>query len=272
MFLATQAGIGFSVRICALAVASVIYSACAQLSVTPQAPKPPNPQKNAQAIEAEPVAPSEVAIDDFIFDTSDITENGSPLSRGIDLFNRHKSPNQRRVGIGDDLASRISIQTAKRLDKMGLPAQRIAADSDAPLYDNTLLVTGRMTKIDEGNGFTRVAFGLGAGESELATEVHVYRVMKGEHAEVLAFTTYANSGKMPGVVWSLGFGEFFLGPVTLISAIDDAASSGQKFYASQIDYLSGETAVQIANYLSQYSADEGWIPLRKTGSVKLLTE
>lgn len=53
---------------------------------------------------------------------------------------------------------------------MGLPAERIPADSDAPLYDNMLLVTGRMTKIDEGNGFSRVALGLGDGESELATE------------------------------------------------------------------------------------------------------
>ncbi|HUA34440.1 MAG TPA: DUF4410 domain-containing protein [Candidatus Binataceae bacterium] len=220
---------------------------------------------------AEPVAPVEIAVNDFIFDTGDVTENGSPLTRGIDFF-RKSNPNERRVGIGDDLAKRISAQTAKRLDKMGLPAERIPADSDAPLIDNTLLITGRMTKIDEGNGFTRVTFGLGAGESELATEVHVYRIMQGEHAEVLAFTTYSNSGKMPGVAWSMGFGEFFLGPVTLIAALDDAASSGQKFYASQIDYLSGETAIQIANYISQYSANEGWIVPSKAGSVKLRTE
>ena len=259
------------IRVCALALFSVIYSGCAQLAVTPQTPKPANPRKDADAIEAEPVAPVRVAIDDFIFDTDAVTENGSPLTRSIDFF-RKSNPNERRVGIGEDIAQRIAVQTAKRLDKIGLPAERISADSDAPLFDNTLLVTGRMTKIDEGNGFTRVTFGLGAGESELATEVHVYRIMKGEHAEVLRFTTYANSGKMPGVAWSVGFGEFFLGPITLITVIEDAASSGQKLYASQIDYLSGETAIQIANYLSQYSAQEGWIPPGNAGSVKLLTE
>lgn len=268
---ASQIGIRFSVGVCTFALISVIYSACAQLSLTPQAPRPANPQKNADAMEAEPVAPVEVAIDDFAFDTIDVTENGSPITRGIDFF-REDNSSERRVEIGDDLAKRISAQTAKRLEKMGLPAERIAADSDAPLHDNTLLVTGWMTKIHEGNGFTRVAFGLGAGESELATEVHVYRIVKGEHAEVLAFTTYANSGKMPGVVWSMGAGELLLGPITLITAIDDAASSGQKFYASEIDYLSGETAVQIANYLSQYSANEGWIVPSKAGSVKLLSE
>jgi hypothetical protein len=268
---ASRSSFRLSIPICAVALISVIYSGCAQLNVTPEAPRPANPQKDVDAMEAEPVAPVEVAIDDFTFDTGDVTENGSPLARGMDFF-RKSNPNERRVGIGDDLAKRISMQTAKRIEKMGLPAERIAPDSDAPLLDNMLLVTGRMTKIDEGNGFTRVTFGLGAGESELATEVHVYRVMKREHAEVLAFTTYANSGKMPGVVWSIGFGEFFLGPITLITAIDDAASSGQKFYASQIDYLSGETAVQISNYISQYSATEGWIVPNKAGSVKLVTE
>ena len=267
----SQICIGFSIRVLALTLVSLIYCGCAQLAVTPQAPKPANPVKQAKAIEAEPIAPVEFAIDDFTFDTADVTESGSPLSRGIDFF-RKSNPNQRRVGIGDDLAQRISAQTASRLDKIGLPAERIPVDSDRPLYDNTLLVTGRLTKIDEGNGFTRVALGLGAGESELATEVHVYRIMQGEHAEVLCFTTYANSGRMPGVVWSIGFGEFFMGPVTLITAIEDAASSGQKFYASQMDYLSGETAIQIANYLSQYSADQGWITRRRAGSVKLHTE
>lgn len=61
----------------------------------------------------------------------------------------------------------------------------------------------------------------------------------------------------------MGFGELVLGPITAITAIEDAASSGQKIYSSQIDYLANETSDQVARYLSQYSADEGWIPKRK---------
>jgi hypothetical protein len=81
---------------------------------------------------------------------------------------------------------------------MGLRAVRVPPDSDRPLYDNTLLITGRLTRVDEGNRLTRIAFGLGAGESRLTTEVHVFRVNHGERAEVLSFTTHADSGKMPG--------------------------------------------------------------------------
>jgi hypothetical protein len=96
----------------------------------------------------------------------------------------------------------------------------------------------------------------------------VFRVIHGERAEVLSFTTHADSGKMPGVLPSMGVGELVLGPINLITAIKDAASSGQQIYSSQIEYLAGKTADQVAAYLSQYSADEGWIPRNQAKSVK----
>ena len=88
----------------------------------------------------------------------------------------------------------------------------------------------------------------------------MYRVTNGERAEVLRFTTRANSGKMPGVAASLGVGEMFIGPITLMTGVEDALSSGQKIYVSQIDYLAGETGKEVAKYLSQYAASEHWIP------------
>ena len=105
-------------------------------------------------------------------------------------------------------------------------------------------------------------------QSRLTTEVHVFRVIHGERAEVLSFTTHADSGKMPGVLLSMGAGELVLGPITLITTIKDAVSSGQKIYSSQIEYQAGKTADQVADYLSQYSADEGWIARNKAKSVK----
>jgi uncharacterized protein DUF4410 len=137
------------------------------------------------------------------------------------------------------------------------------------LSGNFILITGRLTDVDEGNRFTRVAVGLGAGESRLTTEVHVYRVVNGEKAEVLAFTSYADSGKMPGILASMGVGEMVIGPITAITAIEDAASSGQKIYSSQIEYLANQTSDQMARYMSQYAATERWIPASKAERVKL---
>jgi Domain of unknown function (DUF4410) len=131
------------------------------------------------------------------------------------------------------------------------------------------LVTGRLIEVNEGNRLARVVLGLGLGESHLASEVHVFRVVNNEKAEVLEFTTHANSGKMPGIAVSIAFGEFLLGPITIIAAVEDAVSSGQKIYVSQIDYLAAETGDQVARYLSQYATLEHWIPRNKARPVHL---
>ena len=184
---------------------------------------------------------------------------------------RSSSEDDRRVAIGRGAAATLSQQTTKRLGKTGLQTTRIAADTDAALPGNCLLVTGRLTDVDEGNRFSRVAFGLGLGQSRLATEVHVFRVVNDEKTEVLAFSTQAKSGKMPGMAASMGLGVFLLGPITAFTAIEDALSGGQKIYISQIDYLASETGDQVARYLSQYSAAQHWIPRSKAKPVHLAT-
>src|SRR6266481_1312153 len=251
-----------------LVVLSMLLTSCAAVSVTPEPIRPPNPSVAANAIEAEPTPPAQIVVRDFAFAPSSVTENRSPLHRATDIV-RSSSADERRTAIGRYAAADLSERTAKRLDKLGLRATRIASDNDVSLSGNFILVTGQLVDVDEGNRFTRVALGLGAGESRLATEVHVYRIVNGEKAEVLAFTTRADSGRMPGVVPSLGAGEFIIGPITAISAIEDAVSSGQKIYSSQIEYLAGETSDQVARYFSQYAASEGWIPKSKAKSVHL---
>jgi hypothetical protein len=255
--------------ICLICLAlAMVLAGCARVSLTPRPAEVPNPVAVTDALDAAQTPIVQVAVHDFDFSPSSVHENGSPLHRGIDLFKR-SSAEQRKVEIGRDAAARLSAQAAKRLSKMGLPAVWVPSDSDMPLYNNTLLVTGRLNKVDEGNRFTRIALGLGAGESRLDVEVHVFRVMRGERAEVLAFTTHADSGRMPGLLPSMGMGQLLLGPITLITAIEDTASSGQKIYSSQLEFLAGETADQVADYLSQYAADEGWIPRSKAKPVKL---
>jgi len=151
-------------------------------------------------------------------------------------------------------------------------ASRIPSDSNVSPPDNILFVTGRLIDADEGNRFTRIALGLGAGESSLETEVHVFRVAHGEWAEVLAFTTHADSGKMPGVVPSMGVGELVLGPITALREAKGIASGGGKIYTTQLDHLAGKTGDQVGRYLSQYSAEEGWIPQDRAKSVRLAAD
>lgn len=152
---------------------------------------------------------------------------------------------------------------------MGLEASRIPSDSTLSAPDNVLLVTGRLINANEGNRVTRIALGCGAGESELDAEVHVFRVAYGDWAEVLAFTTHADSGKMPGLLPSMGAGELFIGTITIFAKAKGAASTGEKIYSSQLDHLASRTGDEVARYLSQYAAQEGWILREDAESVRL---
>jgi hypothetical protein len=251
-----------------LLVLSNALAACAQVTVTPLSPRPPDPAVASDVIKAEPTPPTEIVVRDFEFSPSAVRENASTLHRFIDLF-RKSSAEERRTEIARGVDANLSEQAVKRLNQVGLWSTRIPDYSNAPVPANILLVTGRLLDVDEGNRLTRIALGLGAGESRLDAEVHVFRVADGGRAEVLAFTTHADSGKMPGLIPSLGVGQLFIAPVTLLSRAKSAASTGEKIYSSQVDRLATKTGDQVARYLSQYSATEGWIPKNRAKSVNL---
>jgi hypothetical protein len=250
---------------------STALAACARLSVTPQATERPDPVLAYQAIETERFVPNWIEVYDFHFSCASIHESGSPLQHAIDVLSQD-SAETRCDGLAADAAANLSVQTVKRLDQMGFSAIQIRRNDDVPMPGNNLVVTGRLIDLDEGDGLMRIALGLGAGESSLDTEVRVYRVSHGERAEVLAFTTHADSGKMPGLAETMPLAVFLIGPITVFSAVRNAASTGGQIYTTQMEYLAGETGDQISNYLSQYCADEGWIPGYKAKSVNLVAD
>jgi hypothetical protein len=231
--------------------------------MSPEATEHPDPVLAYQAIETERIFPNWIEVYDFDFSSSSVHEDTSPLQFTLDLLSQ-ESAEARRNEVAADTAANLSVQTEKRLDQMGFSVVRISPDDDVPMPGNNLVVTGRLIDVDEGNALSRIAVGLGAGESILDTEVRVYRVSHGERAEILAFRTHADSGRMPGLVESMPLGVFLIGPITAISMVGDAASTGQKIYSTKMEYLAAETGDQISNYLSQYAADESWIVKAKS--------
>jgi hypothetical protein len=252
-------------------ILTTALAACAQLSISPQPVQRSDPAVASHAIAAEPLLPTDVVVRDFEFSPSSVRDNSSPLHRAIDLF-RQSSAEERGLEIGRAAVASLSDQTVKRLNKLGLAASRIPSDSNVSVPDNVLLVTGRLIDANEGNRLTRITLGFGAGESRLDTEVHVFRLAHDERAEVLAFTTHADSGKMPGLLPSMGIGELFIGPITALSKGKDVVSTGLKIYSTQINHLASETGDQVARYLSRYAAEEGWIPRERAKSVRLAAD
>jgi len=257
-------------RIIACVVMSTALAACARLSISPQATERPDPVLAFQAIETERFVPDWIEVYDFHFSCASIHESGSPLRYAIDVLSQD-SAEARCDKLAADAAAKLSVQTVKRLDQMGFSSIQIRRNDDVPMPGNNLVVTGRLIDLDEGNGLARIALGLGAGESSLDTDVRVYRVSHGERAEVLAFTTHADSGRMPGLAETMPVGVFLIGPITAFSLARDAASTGGKIYSTEMAYLASETGDQISGYLSQYSANESWIPWSKAKSVNLVS-
>jgi Domain of unknown function (DUF4410) len=260
-------------RLCWVAALSLLVAGCAKAAITPESIVPPDPLLAYNAIEAERTAPAQVYVLDFSFVPSAITENTSPLHRAIGLA-RSTQPLEREVAIGQRAAAALSGEVVKRLGKTGLRVVWVPDDQPLPARGDYLLVTGRLIDVDEGNRFERVALGFGLGESRLACDVHVFRVVDGEKAEVLALSTYADSGKMPGMAASTGLGLIAIGPITAITVVEeaakDAASGGQKLYVSQVDYLASETGNQVSRYISQYAAAEHWIPRNRAKPAHLV--
>jgi hypothetical protein len=254
-----------------LLLPSIAFCACAQLSISPQSAERPDPTTAGKAIAAEPIRPTQIIVRDFEFSPSSIKDNSSPLHRLLSRIWRRPA-DENRFAIGHAAIVNLSQRTVKRLNKLGFAASRTPTNSNLTRPNDILLVTGRLLDADEGNRLTRVALGLGAGESKLDTEVHVFRVAQGEQVEVLTFRTHADSGKMPGVVPSLGAGELFIGTISTLAKVKNAFSTGDKIYNSQIDHLASRTGDEIGRYLSLYAADEGWIPWERAKPVKLAAE
>ena len=233
-------------RIAACIVMPAALATCARLSISPQASERPDPVLAYQAIETERIIPDWIEVYDFDFSASSVREDGSPLRRSIDLLSQ-ESAETRSNEVAADAAANLSVQTVKRLDQMGFLVIRNSPDDDVPMPGNNLIVTGRLIDVDEGNSLTRIGLGLGVGESNLDTEVRVYRVSHGERAEVLSFTTHADSGRMPGLAETMPLGVFLIGPITVLSTVGDAASTGQTIYSTKMEYLAAETGEQISN-------------------------
>jgi hypothetical protein len=109
---------------------------CATVSVTPGEIQRPDPAVAYHAIEAEPTFPAQIAVSDFQFSPSSVTENRSVFHRAIDLF-LSSSADERRIAIGRKAAAALAKKTAKRLGQTGLKVARIPRGSDVALPGNS---------------------------------------------------------------------------------------------------------------------------------------
>jgi len=141
------------------------------------------------------------------------------------------------------------------LKPLGFVVERVGRDTKAGGTD--LLIDGQFMTVDEGNPLRRLVVGFGDGASTVESRAQVYQ---GPDArKLLDFTTQSDSGKMPGAAATMGAGAVAAGGVSAGMVVANAAVSGVKTYKSNVARMAAESGDQVARYLSEFFAKQGWI-------------
>ena len=136
------------------------------------------------------------------------------------------------------------------LNRMGVAA--VPVDSAGTPPPNTWVVSGRITRLAEGNRLLRMAIGLGSGGTKVETETDVRGAGKGS---ILHFHTTGGSNATPGGLTNpIPFSGV---PTALLKAKDGITDD------------SARTARMIAGTIGNYMAQRGWVAAEKVPQVKL---
>jgi len=201
--------------------------------------------------------PSIVLVYKFAVASSEVTANQSLFNRVYDAT-QSTTTSERDAAIGQQVATSLADALVTQINDLGLVAMR--ADNQTDVSPTALVLTGQFIDINEGNRLRRLVIGFGAGASKVDTQVQLLAPSGGRFRTLLDFKTHAESGKMPGAAVTMGAGAAAQGAVTGGMVAANVAMGGVKAYKSEVDQLAGQTADKVAQFLSQFFAQEGWIP------------
>ena len=223
----------------------LVLAGCASAAVTQQAQRAP----------ADYDRPSQIVIYPFAANPAEVTLNQSIIQkayRGATGDNQ----NADQLQIAHDTAQAICQQVVSDLTSQGYNA--ICAQRGTFVAGgNILIVDGALTNISEGNRLRRLVIGFGTGASTLDSNVSMYQRIGGNLNQVLAFSTHADSGKMPGAAVMAPVGVAAGGGAAAVVGMN-AAVGGAKTYSSSTSSLAKKISDQIVKTVTDYTARAGW--------------
>jgi Domain of unknown function (DUF4410) len=226
-------------------VCAFVLAGCASAAVTQQAQRAP----------ADYDRPSQIVVYPFAANAADVTLNQSIIQkayRGATGDNE----NAEQLKIAHNTAQAICEQVVSDLTANGYNAV-CAPRGTYVAGGNILIVDGALTNISEGNRLRRLVIGFGAGSSTLDSNVSMYQRIGGNLNQVLAFSTHADSGKMPGAAVMAPVGVAAGGGAAAIAGTN-VAMGGAKTYGSSTSNLAKKTSDQIVKSVTDYTARAGW--------------
>jgi hypothetical protein len=195
--------------------------------------------------------PSRILVLDFAVSEGEVKEYQGIMRQQPTI----KDASERERVLAREVKDALAEEIVDALKPLGFVVERVGRDTKAGGTD--LLIDGQFMTVDEGNPLRRLAVGFGNGASTVESQVQVYQGPDGR--KLLAFTTQSDSGKMPGAAPMLGAGAVVSGGVTAGMVVANAAVSGVKTYKSDVARMAATSGDQVARYLSEFFAKQGWI-------------
>jgi hypothetical protein len=205
--------------------------------------------------------PDRVLVYDFAISPEQVSLNRGLFSRlGRDVSSA--SVTDEELAIGREVADGFANELVKRIQLLGLPAERADATQVAP--PGTLAITGQFLSIDEGNRMRRTLIGFGAGQSEVKALAQV--ALQTAHGPLLAeeFETKAESARTPGVGPMVGPGVAVRGAAGVASSV--AVSGGVHALAehrTEVEADARRIADELGKQLGRFFVRHGWITARE---------
>jgi len=199
--------------------------------------------------------PTTVLIYNFSVDPQAVQQNSSPLSKLVRSF-ENDNETVEKLKLGNEVAEAMAKELTQKILAMGLNPQR--ADQSSAVVPGSILITGQIIKIDEGNSIRRNVIGLGAGQSSLDATISVLAPSASGNKALITFNAHADSGNKPGAL-VMGPAGAAAGAGAAATVAVNAAQGAANTYKSASSKQASDMAEKISTELAQYFAKEGWI-------------
>jgi uncharacterized protein DUF4410 len=195
--------------------------------------------------------PQRILLYDFAVSEQEVKEYQGIMRQQPNI----KDASERERLLAKEVKDALAEEVIDGLKPLGFVVERVGRETKGTGSD--LVIDGQFLTVDEGNPLHRLVVGFGTGASLVESQVQVYQ---GQPArKLMEFTTQSDSGKMPGVAPSMGVGAAATGGVSAGMVVANAAISGVKTYKSDVARMAAGSGDQVARYLSEFFAKQGWI-------------
>ncbi len=223
------------------ALVCVFVAACGQTGI----------RRAALVPETNLTRPNRILLYDFAVSEQEVKEYQGIMRQQPTI----KDASERERLLAMDVKDALAEEVIDGLKPLGFIVERVGRE--AKVSGSDLLIAGHFVTVDEGNPLHRLVIGFGSGASSVQSEVQVYQGQ--DKRKLLDFTTQSDSGIMPGAAPMLGAGAAVQGGVTAGMVVANAAMSGVKTYKSDVARMAAASGDQVARYLSEFFAKQGWI-------------